>query len=68
MENLKSAMSLSELEDDKTQQIQEETMGFLSKIDETKADLNLLMMKTQSYSRNTTFSYRDSIDSGCRSY
>jgi hypothetical protein len=56
-------MSISELNegDDQLSQIREETQGYLSRIDETKAELNVLMMKTQSYSRNTSKNFRDSL-------
>jgi hypothetical protein len=56
-------MSVSELDDreDQLSQIRDETQGYLSRIDETKAELNVLIMKTQGYSRNTSRSYRDSL-------
>jgi hypothetical protein len=59
----RSTMSISELDegDDQLAQIRDETNGYLTRIDETKAELNILMMKTQSYSRNTSKNFRDSL-------
>jgi hypothetical protein len=59
----RSAMSISELDEaeDQLSQIRDETLNYLSRIDETKAELNILMMKTQSYSKNTSKTFRDSL-------
>jgi hypothetical protein len=56
-------MTLGELGEmsDEIAQIQAETRDWVARINETKAELNVLMLKTDSYSRNTAISYRDSL-------
>ena len=59
----KSQMTLAELDEDedKASEIRKDTMGYLARIQETKADINLLIMKTNSYSRNTGVSYKEVV-------
>jgi hypothetical protein len=56
-------MSLDQFEKKKTQigQIQNETEDFLSQINEAKVELNVLMIKTHNYMRNTSLTYKDSV-------
>lgn len=57
----RSQMSLSELDDGRTSQFTEATNDCMARIEATKADLNVLMLKTKSYTRNTGMSYRDVV-------
>jgi hypothetical protein len=59
----RSAMKLSQLEKQKNEieQIHNEMEDFLSQINETKVELNVLMLKTHNYSRNTSWNYKDSV-------
>jgi hypothetical protein len=56
-------MNLHDLEDRTNEigQIQNETREYLARINETKIELNVLMLKTHSYVRNTSMSYKDSL-------
>jgi hypothetical protein len=56
-------MTLDDLDEknDEIAQIQAETRDCVARINETKAELNLLMLKAHSYSRNTAISYQDSL-------
>jgi hypothetical protein len=56
-----SEMRLDDLEDrnDEISLIQSETQDYLTRIHETKVELNVLMLKTHSYARNTSMSYKD---------
>ena len=54
----RSQMSLSELDEGQSQ-FTEATNDCLARIEATKADLNVLMLKTKSYTRNTGMSYHD---------
>ena len=57
----RSQMSLSELDDNKGTQFQRETDEFLGRVQAVKGDLNVLMMKTSGYTRNTATSYKESL-------
>jgi hypothetical protein len=56
-------MELDELDgtNDAIAQIQAQTRECVARINETKAELNVLMLKTRGYSRNTATSYRDAL-------
>jgi hypothetical protein len=56
-------MNLDELDNkrSKIEQIDNETEDFLGRINETKVELDVLMLKTHNYMRNTSLTYQDSI-------
>jgi hypothetical protein len=58
-----SAMTLGDLDDgnDRIAQIQSETEDYLARINEAKGELNVLMLKTHSYARNTSMTYKDAL-------
>lgn len=54
----RSQMSLSELDDGTN--FQKETDEFMGRVQAVKGDLNVLMLKTKGYTRNTGVSYKES--------
>jgi hypothetical protein len=56
-------MNLDDLDDRNNEiaRIQNETQDYLARINETKIELNDLILKTHSYVRNTSMTYKDSL-------
>jgi hypothetical protein len=56
-----SALTLGDLDEgnDQIAQIQSETEEYLARISEAKAELNVLMLKTHGYARNSSITYKD---------